>query len=285
MKKIAFIGIGVMGKSMVRNLIKKGFELTIYSRTKSKAEELIKEGVKWCDTIKECVVNQDVVITIVGYPKDVEDVYFGENGIIANINSGTYLIDMTTTSPQLSVRIYEEAKKKNCFSLDAPVSGGDIGAKNATLSIMVGGDEKIFMDCQPVFEAMGSTIIYEGQAGFGQHTKMANQISIAGAISGTCESIAYAKAAGLSINTMLDSITKGAAGSWQLTNMGQKISREDFLPGFFTKHFIKDMKIAVEEAKLRGLSLPVLEKVLELYEILEKEGYGDMGTQVLIRYY
>lgn len=285
MKKIGFIGVGVMGKSMVRNLTAAGYEVEIYTRTKSKVEDLIAEGITWCDSVKECVSDCDVVITIVGYPKDVEEVYFGENGILSSVKENTYLIDMTTTSPKLSERIYETAKGMNCYALDAPVSGGDTGAKNKTLSIMVGGEKDVFVQCMEIFEAMGSTIIYEGKAGSGQHTKMANQIAIAGAMSGTCESIAYAKNAGLSLDVMLDSITKGAAGSWQLSNMGPKIVAEDFAPGFFMKHFIKDMKIAKEEAQARGLELPMLNTVLSVYEMLEKEGLGDYGTQILIKHY
>lgn len=202
MKKIGFIGIGVMGKSMVKNLVKKGFELKIYSRTKEKARELIESGVEWCDTIKECVKDQDVVITMVGFPKDVREVYFGDQGIIENVTEGTYLIDMTTTSPQLSMEIYAKAKDKGCYALDAPVSGGDIGAQKGTLSIMVGGDKEAFESCHCILEAMGTTIIYEGKAGFGQHTKMSNQIAVAAGIAGTCESIAYAKKVGLSLSTM-----------------------------------------------------------------------------------
>lgn len=284
MQKIGFIGIGIMGKSMVRNLVKKGYDVSIYSRTISKAEELICEGIKWHNSIKECVKDAEVVITMVGYPKDVEEIYFGEKGIIANAQKGTYLIDMTTTSPKLSVRIYDEAKAKKCFALDAPVSGGDTGAKSGTLSIMVGGDKEVFKLCKPIFEALGTTIIYEGKAGFGQHTKMANQIAISGTIAGVCECIFYAQAVGLDLNTMMDSITKGSAYSKQLESFGPKIIKEDYAPGFFAKHFIKDMKISAEEARSRGVELPILEKVLSCYEILEKEGYGDFGTQILIKY-
>ena len=283
--KIGFIGVGVMGKSMVRNLMKKGFEVYIYTRTKSKVEDIINEGAIWCEDIKSCVKDKDAVITIVGYPKDVEEVYFGENGIINNSKEGSYLIDMTTTSPKLSLKIYEEAKKKNLYSLDAPVSGGDIGAKNATLSIMAGGDKEVFEKCMPIFEALGSTIIYEGKAGSGQHTKMANQIAIGGAIAGVCEAMAYAKRAGLDIQTMLDSISKGAAGSWQMSNMAPRMLKGDFDPGFFIKHYIKDMKIAIEEAEENNLNLGILNEVLKMYEKLDDENMGNLGTQALIKYY
>lgn len=285
MKSIGFIGIGVMGKHMVRNLMKNGYEVSIYSRTKSKAKEVIEEGALWCDDIKTCVKNKDVVITIVGYPKDVEEVYFGGNGIIENSNKGTILIDMTTTSPKLSERIYEEGMKKGLLALDAPVSGGDIGAKNGTLSIMVGGDEEVFAKALDVFKAMGTNIIYEGKAGAGQHTKMANQIAIAGTIAGTCEAIAYGRANGLDTRKMLDSISEGAAGSWQLKNNGKNILDENLDPGFYIKHFIKDMKIADDEAEGRKLSLDILKDVLKIYEELENEGMGDLGTQALIKHY
>lgn len=285
MKKIGFIGVGVMGKSMVRNLMKNGYEVSIYSRTKEKTLDVIEEGAKWCDNIKSCVKDKDVVITIVGYPKDVEEVYFGEEGIIENSKEGAILIDMTTTSPKLSIRIYEESKKKNKHSLDAPVSGGDVGAKNATLSIMVGGDKEVFEKCEDIFNSMGTNIIYEGKAGSGQHTKMANQIALAGAISGVCEAISYAKGVGLDVKTMLDSISKGAAGSWQMTNMAPKMLEDDFKPGFYIKHFIKDMKLAKEESEDVSLNLGILNEVLNMYTKLSDENLGDLGTQALIKYY
>jgi len=283
--KIAFIGIGVMGKSMALNLMKNGFEVSIYTRTKSKAEELIENGAIWCDSVKECVNNKDAVITIVGYPKDVEEVYFGEDGIIENAKLGAYLIDMTTTSPKLSKRIYEEAKKVGIYALDAPVSGGDLGAKNGTLSIMVGGDKEAFEKCNDIFKAMGTNIVYEGEAGSGQHTKAANQIALAGAISGVCEAISYGRSNGLDVQRMLDSISKGAAGSWQMTNMAPRILEGDFNPGFFIKHYIKDMNIAVEEASDSNLELGILNKVLSMYKELDNDGLGDLGTQALIKYY
>ncbi len=285
MKKIAFIGVGVMGKPMVYNLKNAGYELSVFSRTASKIKNLSLDGITVCNSISQCVKSADVVITMVGYPSDVKSVYFDENGILNNVKKSTYLIDMTTTSPRLAEEIYEAAKQKDCYALDAPVSGGDIGAKNATLSIMVGGDFNVFEECNDIFKALGTTIIYEGEAGTGQHTKMSNQIAIAGAIAGTCESIAYAIKSGLSLDKMFDSITKGAAGSWQLTNMGGKIVKEDFSPGFFIKHFIKDMTIASEEARSRGLNLQVLELVLNTYKQLVKLGYEELGTQTLIKFY
>ena len=285
MKKVGFIGVGVMGKSMVRNLMKQGLEVSIYARSKDKVEDVLLDGAIWCETIAACSTKKDAVITIVGYPKDVEEVYFSEDGIINNATKGTYLIDMTTTSPKLSVKIYEKAKERGLKALDAPVSGGDIGARNGSLSIMVGGEEEDFTACQDIFKAMGTTIVYEGKPGNGQHTKMANQIALAGAIAGVCEAMAYAKNAGLDIQTMLDSISKGAAGSWQMTNMAPKMLQRDFAPGFFIKHMIKDLDIAVTEAESRELELGVLEQVLSMYQRLEEEGKGELGTQALCQYF
>ena len=285
MKKIGFIGVGIMGKSMVRNLRKAGYEVSIYTRTKAKVEDVIAEGARWCDTVAECAKGQDVVITIVGYPKDVEEVYFGESGIIANADKGTYLIDMTTTSPKLAVRIYEEAMKAGLYALDAPVTGGDTGAKAGTLTILAGGDKEVFDACLPVLEAMGKNINYEGKAGNGQHTKMCNQIAIAGALAGACEAMVYAKKVGLDVDVMLKSISTGAAGSAQMNNVASKALVNNFEPGFFLKHFIKDMSLADEEAKDVSAELTVLEDFLSMCRELEAEGMGDLGTQALIKHY
>lgn len=285
MKKIGFIGVGVMGRSMVRNLMKNGYEVSVYNRTKLKADEVVKEGAIWCDDVKSCAKGKDAVITIVGYPEDVREIYFGKNGILENADKGTVVIDMTTTSPKLSVEIYEEGKKREIESLDAPVSGGDVGAKNGTLSIMVGGEKEVFDKCLDIFRCMGTTIIYEGKAGNGQHTKMANQIAIAGAVSGVCEAITYARGAGLDVQTMLDSISEGAAGSWQMSNMAPRMLKGDFDPGFYIKHFIKDMKIAKEEAGDVNIDLKVLDTVLKMYQSLENNNLGDLGTQGLLKYY
>ena len=285
MKKIGFIGVGIMGKSMVRNLMKAGFEVAVYTRTKSKVEDVIGEGAIWRDTVKACVADRDVVISIVGYPKDVEEVYFGEGGIIANAPKGAYVIDMTTSSPKLAVKIYEAAKEAGLYAIDAPVTGGDSGAKAGTLTILAGGDEEAFEACMPVFEAMGKNINYEGKAGNGQHTKMCNQIAIAGAIAGACEALAYAKGVGLDAQTMLDSISTGAAGSAQMNNVIPRILKDDFNPGFFIKHFIKDMKLADGEAVDAEVKLGMLEYVLSMYEKLEADGLGELGTQALIKYY
>jgi len=283
MKKIGFIGTGVMGTGMIRNLLKAGYEVSVYNRTRAKAEPLLAEGCRWCASSADCAKQQDAVITIVGHPKDVEEVYFGETGVFAGVTPGTVLIDMTTTCPGLAVRIAEEAPKHGCTALDAPVSGGDTGAKNGTLTVMVGGEEAVFRRCLPLFEAMGKNIILEGGAGAGQHTKMANQIAIAANLAGTCEAIAYARAAGLDPEKMLATISTGAAGSWQMTYNGEKILRDDMTPGFFTEHFIKDMRLAAEFAEYSGLSLPVLEQVLTAFRSLE--GREREGTQTLIHYY
>ena len=281
--KIGFIGVGVMGGPMVLNLMKKGFDVSVYTRTKSKAQAVLDAGAHWCDTVAEAAKGRDVVITIVGYPKDVEEVYFGVNGIIENADAGTVLIDMTTTSPRLSQRIYEEAAKKGLPALDAPVSGGDVGAQKGTLAIMVGGDREVFDRMQPVFAAMGTNIRYQGAAGNGQHTKMANQIAISGCIASVCEAIAYAKKCGLDPQDMFDAISTGAAGSWQMTNNGQKIIDGNYAPGFYVKHFIKDMNIAIDESDARDMGLDVLHLVRDKYVKLAELGGGDDGTQALIK--
>lgn len=281
--KIGFIGVGVMGGPMVLNLMKKGFDVSVYSRTKAKAEAVVAAGAHWCDTVAEAARGRDAVITIVGYPKDVEEVYFGEDGIIANADKGTVLIDMTTTSPKLSQRIYAEAAAAGLPALDAPVSGGDVGAQKGTLAIMVGGDREVFDRMVPVFEAMGTNIRYQGAAGNGQHTKMANQIAITGCIASVCEAIAYAKGCGLDPQDMFNAISTGAAGSWQMTNNGQKIIDGNFAPGFFVKHFIKDMNIAIDESDARALNLEVLHLVRDKYEALAAQGWENDGTQALIK--
>ncbi|WP_427112162.1 NAD(P)-dependent oxidoreductase [Megasphaera sueciensis] len=285
MKKIGFIGTGIMGCGMIRNLIKHGYTVYVYNRTRSKALPLTEEGAVWCDSPAECAKNKDIVITMVGYPKDVAEVYFETNGIFTTVKRGTYLIDMTTTSPKLSEKIYAEAAKRDVFALDAPVTGGDTGAKNGTLSILVGGDEKAFKDCLPLFQAMGKNIVYEGPAGAGQHTKMVNQIMIAGTVAGMCEALCYAQKAGLDLQRVLDGVSKGAAGSAQVDSLSPRILQGDFQPGFYIKHFIKDMRIADEESSSRGLHLNVLNEVLDMYLKLMADGEGNLGTQALVKYY
>ncbi|BDF04838.1 3-hydroxyisobutyrate dehydrogenase [[Clostridium] hylemonae] len=284
-RKIGFIGVGIMGRSMVRNLMKAGFELHIYARKKEKVEDVIQEGALFYETIGDCVKSCDAVITIVGYPEDVEEVYFDAGNILDSAEKGAYLIDMTTTSPMLAEKIYEQGTEKGFHVLDAPVTGGDTGAREGTLSILVGGRREDHEACMPLFEAMGTNINFQGGPGSGQHCKMANQIMIAGTLSGVCEALTYAKAKGLDLPTVLKSVSTGAAGSRQLDLFGPKILEGDFAPGFFLKHFIKDMKIALTEANMSGLSLEVLSQALANYEELEAEGYGSLGTQTLIKHY
>ena len=285
MHKIGFIGVGIMGKSMVRNLMKAGFELHIFARTKAKVEDVIEEGAVFHESIKECVDGCEAVITIVGFPQDVEEVYFDKGNILDSGKEGAYLIDMTTTSPMLAKKIWEAGSKKGFHVLDAPVTGGDTGAKAGTLSILVGGEKEDYEACMPLFEAMGTNINYQGEAGCGQHAKLANQIMIAGALSGVCEALTYAKAKGLDLQVLLDSVSTGAAGSKQLDTFGPKILAGDFAPGFFMKHFIKDMKLALTEANMSGLCLDVLSQALANYEELAAKGYGGLGTQALMKYY
>ncbi len=285
MEKIGFIGAGIMGKPMIRNLMKAGYEVSVYVRDKSKINDLLVSGAVYHSTIKDCVKDCDKVITMVGFPKDVEEVYFEEGTILDSVKKGTYLIDMTTTSPKISEKIYEEGTKRGMHVLDAPVTGGDLGAINGTLSIMVGGDKEDFEYCIPLFRAMGKTISYQGKAGSGQHCKMMNQIMIAGTLSGICEAVSYASAKGLDVPKALEAVSKGAAGSKQLDLLGKKIVEKDYAPGFFVKHFVKDMKIALIESNMSELNLETLSLVLSHYEELQSEGCGDLGTQALIKYY
>jgi len=285
MHKIGFIGVGIMGKSMVRNLMKAGYELHIFARTRAKVEDVISEGAIFHDMIQDCVKGCDAVITMVGFPKDVEEVYYDELGILNSAEKGTYLIDMTTTSPMIAEELFEKGMEKGFHILDAPVTGGDTGAKEGTLSILVGGDKNDYETCKPLFEAMGSNLNYMGKAGNGQHAKMANQILIAGALSGVCEAITYAKAKELDLETLLKAVSTGAAGSRQLDTFGPKILEGDYNPGFFLKHFVKDMQLALIEANRSDLNLEMLSLVLSNYQILEAQGYGELGTQALMKFY
>lgn len=285
MEKIGFIGTGIMGQGMVRNLMKAGYPVQIYNRTRSKAAALEAEGAVWKDSAADCARDCAVVITIVGYPQDVEEVYFGETGVLGAAAPGTVLIDMTTTSPKLSKRIYDAARERGIAALDAPVSGGNTGAANGTLAIMVGGDEDVFHSVRPVLEAMGNNIVYEGPAGAGQHTKMANQIAIAGTLSGVCEALSYAGAAGLDVQRVFETIRTGAARSGQMDAITPKVLSGDFSAAFYLRHFVKDMGIASEECGEMGLTLEVLEQVLKACRELEAQGHGGEGTQALIRHY
>jgi 3-hydroxyisobutyrate dehydrogenase len=278
---IGFIGIGVMGKSMAEHILDAGYSLLVYNRTKSRADELAERGAVWKDTVAEVAKEADMIITMVGYPNDVEEVYFGNNGILSNAKPGTYVIDMTTSEPSLAKKIYVEAKNKGICSLDAPVSGGDVGAKNAELTIMVGGDKEDFENVLPIFEIMGKNIVLQGTAGAGQHTKMCNQIVIASNMIGVSEAMLYAKRAGLDPETVLKSISAGAAGSWSLSNLAPRMIKGDFEPGFFVKHFVKDMSIALAEAEAMGLRTPGLQLSKYLYDEIMEEHKGDKGTQIL----
>lgn len=284
-RKIAFIGTGVMGSSIIKHLLNANYEVTIFTRSKEKAEALIGQGANWAETAGQATVNADIVLTMVGYPTDVEEVYYSADGILENSREGMIYIDMTTSSPALAKRIAADAEQKGIFSIDAPVSGGDIGAQNGTLSIMCGGNEQTFQEVLPLLEVFGKQIVYQGEAGAGQHTKMCNQIAIATNMIGVCEALAYGKEAGLDAETVLQSISSGAAGSWSLSNLAPRIIEGDFEPGFYVKHFLKDMNIALAEAEQMKLSLPGLKLAKDMYSELVEEGYGEKGTQVLYKQY
>ncbi len=282
---IGFIGLGVMGKSMARNLMKAGYRLHVYNRTKSKADELLQEGAVWHDSADGVAQQADVTITMVEYPRDVEQIVLGQTGVLAAAKEGAVLIDMTTSSPELAARIYEECLKRGVRALDAPVSGGDIGARDGKLSIMVGGDEEVFEAALPVLQAMGSNIVYQGKAGAGQHTKMCNQIAIAANMMGVSEALAYAERSGLNPTTVLKSIETGAAGSWSLSNLAPRIIAGNYAPGFYVKHMIKDLGIALQAAESMGLEAHGLSLARTLYERLAESGEAESGTQALIKLY
>lgn len=284
-QQIGFIGIGVMGKSMAKHLINAGANVHIYNRTKEKALELIEIGATWHETPKLLAPNCEIICTMVGYPTDLEEVYFGENGIIQAANEGTTFIDFTTSTPTLAKKIEEVAISNNMQSLDAPVSGGDLGAREAKLAIMVGGDEKTFQKMYTLFNVLGQNIVYHGSAGSGQHVKMCNQIAIASNMLGVCEALAYSKSAGLDGEKVLASISTGAAGSWSLSNLAPRVLKGDFEPGFYIKHFIKDMSIAIEEAAKMNLKLPGLLLAKNCYDELSKNGLDEKGTQALFMLY
>jgi len=282
---IGFVGTGVMGKSMAGHLLRAGFQVLVFNRTKARTEELIQMGAVWQDTVAQLAARSHVIITMVGYPKDVEEVYLGKDGIINHAKSESYLVDMTTSAPDLAKKIYDKALAKGLYALDAPVSGGDVGAKEARLAIMVGGDVDVFEALIPIFNLLGSNIILQGKAGAGQHTKMSNQIAIASTMIGVCEAMAYAKTAGLNPETVLKSIESGAAGSFSLTNLAPRMLANNFAPGFYVKHFIKDMTIALDSAQAMGLLTPGLELAKSLYDKLAEQGEQNSGTQALIKLY
>lgn len=278
---VGFIGTGVMGASMVGHLLKAGFDVHIHTRTQARAEALISAGAIWEPSAKAVARCCQRILTMVGYPRDVEQVYLGESGLIANALPSAVFIDTTTSRPDLAVRIAAAARERGLGSIDAPVSGGDIGAKNATLTIMVGGQLGDFEVAKPLLELLGKTVILQGGPGAGQHTKMANQIAIAGNLMGAVEAISYAKGAGLDPRRVIESIGIGSAGSWQLSNMIPRILDGNFEPGFYVKHFLKDLRIALEAAGDMKLELPFLSMAEKLFTLLEKEGYGEKGTQAI----
>ena len=280
-KKIGFIGTGIMGNPMAKHLMNAGYKLNVYNRTKQKAAELVGMGATWYDTPADIAANSEVIISMIGFPKDVEECYFGDSGIFKQIKKGTVLIDMTTTKPSLAVRISKEAERVGASFIDAPVSGGQVGAINASLSIMIGGNKEVVDSAMPLFQVIGKNMVYQGKAGSGQHTKMCNQITIAGTMIGVCEGLIYGVKAGLDLNTMLESITKGAAACWTLDVLAPKVVKNDFSPGFFVDHFVKDLTIALEEAEAMQLSLPGLALVKQLYVSVQAMGKGSSGTQVL----
>lgn len=281
--KIGWIGTGVMGNAMCGHLIDAGYQLYVYNRSRSKAENLEAKGAQWCADPLEAAGNGDIIFSMVGFPPDVECVLLGKKGALAGAKPGSVIVDMTTSSPALARRIYAAAREKSVSVLDAPVSGGDIGARNAALAIMVGGDKPTFDRVRALFEKMGQNIAYMGDSGAGQHTKMCNQILIAGTMIGTVESLLYAQRAGMDLDAVIDIIGQGAAGSWSINNLGRRIARQDFSPGFFIKHFVKDMGIALEEAQNMNLCLPGLAMVHQFYTAAKALGYENSGTQGLYR--
>ena len=279
--RIGWIGTGVMGAAMCGHLVAKGYAATVSTRTKAKAQPLLDKGARWAGTPREVAEASDVVLTIVGYPADVRQVVLGEQGVLTGAKPGAIFVDMTTSEPALAEEIYEKARARGVHSVDAPVSGGDVGAREARLSIMVGGDAEVVEALRPLFECMGKTIVRQGGAGAGQHTKMVNQILIATNMIGVCEALLYAYKAGLDPTRVLESVGGGAAGSWSLNNLGPRILKGNFDPGFFIEHFVKDMGIALAEAKRMKLALPGLALAHQLYVALEAQGRGRKGTHAL----
>jgi 3-hydroxyisobutyrate dehydrogenase len=279
---IGWIGTGVMGSSMAAHLLQEGHDLGVYNRTRSKAAALLERGGVWHNAPALVATSADILFTMVGFPSDVEEIYFGEQGIMSAIQHPRILVDMTTSTPHMAQKIAAYARRLGINSLDAPVSGGDIGARDATLAIMVGGDRSAFEEVIPLFRLMGKTVSYMGEAGAGQHTKMCNQILVAGTMIGVCESLLYASRMGLDEAAIIDVIGKGAAGSWSINNLGPRIAAGDYAPGFMVDHFVKDMGIALDEAAVAGFSLPGLALVRQLYIAVKAQGHGQSGTQALI---
>ncbi|HEX6272792.1 MAG TPA: NAD(P)-dependent oxidoreductase [Polyangiaceae bacterium] len=282
--KVGFIGTGIMGAPMAGHVLSAGYELWVHNRTREKAAALLARGATWCDSAAGVARACDVVVTIIGYPRDVEQVYLGEAGLVQSARSGTFLVDMTTSDPELAERIEREGRARGLACIDAPVTGGDAGARNAELSIMAGGDEAAFRALEPLFRCFGSAVL-QGPAGSGQHAKLANQIAIAGTMLGVCESLAYARRAGLDPEKLLQSISRGAAGSTLLARLGPRMLAGDFAPGFYVKHFMKDMDLALSQARGFGLDARGLALARALYGELDATGHGDAGTQSLFRWY
>ncbi len=280
--RVGWIGTGVMGRWMCQHLMSRGYPATVYNRSRDKARPLAEAGAAWAETPRKVAEQSDVVFAIVGFPRDVREVFLGADGALAGCRPGTILVDMTTSEPSLAREIYEAARARDVRSIDAPVSGGDVGAKNAALSIMVGGDADAIEAVRPLLECMGKTIIHQGGPGAGQHTKMVNQILIASNMVGVCEALLYGYKAGLDLKTVLQSVGVGAAGSWSLSNLGPRIIDRNFEPGFFVEHFIKDMGIALDESKKMGLVMPGLALANQLYLAVQAEGFGRKGTHALM---
>jgi 3-hydroxyisobutyrate dehydrogenase len=280
--RIGWIGTGVMGRWMCQHLITKGYQATVYNRSRDKAQLLLDAGAAWADTPRAVAERADVVFAIVGFPRDVREVFLGREGALGGSRAGSVFVDMTTSEPSLAAEIYTAARDKGVASVDAPVSGGDVGARNATLSIMVGGDAEAVEAVRPLLECMGKTIVHQGPAGAGQHTKMVNQVLIATNMIGVCEALLYGYKAGLDLKTVLQSVGGGAAASWSLNNLGPRIIDRNFEPGFFVEHFIKDMGIALDEAKRMGLALPGLALANQLYLAVKAQGWGRKGTHALM---
>ena len=280
--RIGWIGTGVMGRSMVGHLMAAGYEATVYNRSASKTDDLVARGARRADSPRAVAESSDIIFAIVGFPKDVREVFLGVDGALAGARSGSVFVDMTTSEPSLAVEIYNAAKAKGVESVDAPVSGGDIGAKEARLSIMIGGDKPVVDALQPLFSVMGKTIIHQGGPGAGQHTKTVNQILISTNMIGVCEALLYAYKAGLDLETVLQSVSPGAAGSWSLSNLGPRMIAGNFDPGFFVEHFLKDMGIALSESRRMGLALPGLARAEQLYRAVEAQGMGRNGTHALL---
>ena len=284
--KIGFIGTGVMGSAIAGNLLAAGQQLAVYNRTKSKADGLLAKGAVWYDSPAQVAAVSEVVFTMVGFPQDVEEVYFGQQGIFQALPAGATVIDMTTSKPSLAAKIGKYAGEHGFYALDAPVSGGDIGAKNATLTIMVGGAQSTFDRLLPLFNMIGKTATYFGPAGSGQHAKMANQIMIAGTMTGLTEMLLYTRAAGLDEQKVLTALSAGGADNWSMENYVPRILKNDYTPGFFARYFLKDLRIALEEADKMGLDLRATEQAKRLYEIMvDVKGLGNQGTQGLINIY